>query len=342
MYKVGVIGFGKMGMLHGALINGSGKAKLVAICDKSWVMRFGFQRVYPGVKVFDDLDKMLNKIDLDIIIIATPTFNHMESVLKCIDRGCHVFVEKPLTTSFEKAKEIYDAAKKKEIIIQVGFCNRFCPSINIGKQKLDKGVIGVVKSAEAYMYIADVFEQHSGWRYSKEASGGGVLMDFGIHMLDQMCWYFGKVENVTSSSKKLYSKEVEDELEAKIKFSNGISVDFKTSWSKADYRKSYSKIIIYGDSGKMIVTDQTLEIYDIEDRKISDFTYPDLYEGAFMDIGGINYSQQIASFLHMIEDMSIMETNLKDAVYDQMIIEDMYKSTETKKTIICDKGGWLN
>lgn len=331
MLKVGIIGYGKMGILHGALINGSQKAKVIAICDKSWVMRFGIKKVYPSVQTFSNVNDMLSKVDLDVVVISTPTFNHVESALLCIEKNIDLFIEKPLASTYDDAKKLYDIATQKGVKIQIGFCNRFAPSIAKGKELLDKGIVGEVNEAKAFMYIADVFEQHSGWRYSKSASGGGVLMDFGIHMLDQLCWYFGKIDTVEAHAQKLYSKEVEDELQADISFKQGVKVQFETSWSKEEYRKTYARLEISGTKGSMIVTDQTLDIYDNEGKQIENLVYPDLYGGAFMDVGGILYSKQMETFLNVLENRQT--TNLESAVYVQKVIKEIYKSVESNKKV---------
>lgn len=331
MLKVGIIGYGKMGILHGALVNGTHEAKIVAVCDMSWVMRFGIKRVYPSVKTYKDVDKMLNECELDVVIISTPTFNHVESATKCIEKGCNVFIEKPLASNYEDAKRLYDLAESKGAKVQVGFCNRFAPTIAKGKELYDNNAIGNISKAKAYMYIADVFEPHTGWRYSKKLSGGGVLMDFGIHMLDQMCWYFGNVKELEAKAQNPYSKEVEDELQAHLVFENGIDVDFETSWSKENYRKTYARLELFGEKGKMIVTDQTLEVFDLEDNKIEDYVYPDLYGGAFMDVGGILYSKQMEAFFDVLNGKT--EANIAGAVYDQFVISKIYDSVNNNTKI---------
>lgn len=331
MLKVGIIGYGKMGILHGALVNGSQKAKVIAVCDKSWVMRFGIKKAYRSVKTFSDVKEMLNSVKLDAVIISTPTFNHVESALLCIEKNIDLFIEKPLASSYEDAKRLYDAATQKGVKIQIGFCNRFAPSIAKGKEFLDAGLIGNAKDVKAYMYIADVLEPHTGWRYSKAASGGGVLMDFGIHMLDQLCWYFGKIETVEAHARKLYSKEVEDELQAYIFYDQGVRVRFETSWSKEEYRKTYARLEIKGTKGKMIVTDQTLAVFDNEGRQIEDLVYPDLYGGSYMDVGGILYSKQMEAFLDVLENRQA--TNLESAVYVQKAIKEIYNSVKLKRMV---------
>lgn len=331
MLRVGIIGYGKMGILHGALINGTQKAKVVAVCDKSLVMRFGIKRVYSSVRTYSKVDDMLKKEKLDVVIISTPTFNHVESAMRCIENGCDIFIEKPLATSYSDAYKLYKMAEEKNVKIQVGFCNRFAPSIAKGKKMLDSGIIGQPLQADAYMFIADVFEAHNGWRYDKKMSGGGVLMDFGIHMLDQICWYFGKIDNVQAQARRLYSKQVEDELQAKIEFKNKVKVRYETSWSKEEYRKSYARLEIKGTEGSMIVTDQTLDIYDLDGNVLHNFVYPDLYDGAFMDVGGILYSKQMQYFMDVLDDSH--KSNLESSVYVQQVIEKIYESVSKKEII---------
>lgn len=334
MIRVGIIGYGKMGILHGGLINATNKAKVTAICDKSWVMRFGIKKVYPEARTFSNVEDMLNKTKLDAVIITTPTFHHAKAALLCMKRHCNLFIEKPLASFYEDSRRLYKVAKREGIKIQVGFCNRFNPAISKGKYLLDQGVIGIPKEAKAFMYIADVLEEQSGWRYSKSASGGGVLMDFGIHMLDQLCWYFGRIQSVKADAEKLYSREVEDELRADLVFAKGVHVVFHTSWSKEQYRKSYARLEIQGTDGSMAVTDQTLDIYDREGNRVRQYVYPDLYSGAYIDIGGLWFSKQMEAFLEVIEGKR--EPNLKSALYVQKAVKEIYKSVELHERVNID------
>ncbi len=334
MLRAGIIGFGKMGILHGALVNGSNVAEVVAICDKSKVMKFGIKRVYPKAKVFSDVDEMLSSSNLDIVIISTPTFNHFESATKSLRSGCHVFIEKPLALSYEEAQAIAEEAKKSNRIVQVGFCDRFAPSIRKAKSFVEQGKVGDIERVVANIYAADVFEAHTGWRYNKKLSGGGVLIDFGIHMVDWLCWYFGAVKKVTAQQKMIYSKEVEDEVSAKFWFENGITADYECSWSKEGYRKAYHRMEIYGTKGKMVVTDQTIDIFDSSDNKVEDYVYPDLYDGAFMDVGGLLFSKQMEAFLDAVNTST--QSNLDSSVYVQKVVERLYESAEKECEITVD------
>ena len=159
-------------------------------------------------------------------------------------------------------------------------------------------------------------------------------MDFGIHMLDQLCWYFGEIDTVQAKAKRIYSKEVEDEVQALISFEQGTKVEFETSWSKEAYRKTYIRLEIKGTKGNMIVTDQTLDIFGSEGKQIENLVYPDLYGGAYMDVGGILYSRQMEAFLNAVAGKQ--PTNLESAVYVQKVIEKIYLSAEQEKIVSVD------
>ncbi len=329
MHKIGIIGFGKMGMLHGALLNGSGWGKVVAICDKSFAMRVGFKKVYPDAHMYKDARKMVEKEDLDIVIVTTPTFNHMESALLALNNNCHVFIEKPLAITSAQAEKINEAAEEKHKVVQVGFCNRFASTLNYGKKLIEKGEIGNITQVDCVMYISDVFEPHVGWRYKKSLSGGGVLLDFGIHLLDILLWYFGAASCVRAEQKRLYSKEVEDELSTSLLFESGVRANLDVSWSKKEYRKSYTRLNIIGDAGKIEATDQTLMIYDGSGRLKQEFTYPDLYDGCFMDVGGLLFSHQMESFMDNIDKNEVCAgASAKEAVMVQKMIEEIYQKAE--------------
>ena len=341
MYKVGIIGFGKMGMLHGALLAGSRQATIAAICDKSAVMRLGFKHVYKNVHAYSDAKKMFEKERLDAVLVTTPTFNHKESVQLAVENKCAVFVEKPLAINAEQAQYICEMADAKNAVIQIGFCNRFLPSVLKAGELLEDKRIGKIEHVEAQMFIGDVFEEHTGWRYKPELSGGGALIDFGIHMLDLLIHFFGEIETVNAETKQLYSRLVEDEASVEILFKSGVVCDFETSWSKKEFRKSYTKMEIQGDAGRIVLTDQTLELFDMDGEKLEEYTYPDLYPGCFMDLGGLLLSYQMDSFLKNISGKKL-EKRMQgctpyEALYVQRVIESIYRSAEIKDAVGVNK-----
>ena len=323
-YKTAVIGFGKMGMLHGAQSNIHPDMKLVAVCEKAMFTRSAFKSVMKGVNFYGDYKKLIDKEKPDAVFITTPTFNHHEVAVYAAGAGCAVFCEKPLASTYAQAKEMADAVQRAGVKSFVGFHNRFWPTIAKGKELLDAGAIGTVQSVDAKMYIGDVFAAEEGWRYDPKMSGGGALIDFGIHMVDLLVWYFGDVTSLSCSTKKLYSKLVEDEASASFTFASGLQASFDTSWSKDNFRKASPILTIKGESGEMEVTEQTL-VVKTKDNGEQRFTHPDLYRGDYADIAGISYALEMQAFYGEMQGRP-SGLDIAHGARIQKIVDDMYTS----------------
>lgn len=326
--RTGVIGFGKMGLLHGALASMQDDMELCAVCEKTMFIRNAFRSVMKNVHFYSDYRKMFQKEELEAVVIATPTFCHAEEVEYAAQHGIAIFCEKPLTVNGTSAEKLARLVNEKGLPSLVGFTNRFLPTITKGKELVEQSVVGEIRSIRAEMYIGDVFKDNSGWRYKPEMSGGGVLIDFGIHMVDLLVWYFGKITAVEAKMSSIYSKFVEDEMSAMIYFENGLKADFATSWSKMDYRKSSPILTIEGGSGVLIVTDQTIDIKrgDITQQ----ITHPDLYKGDYVDIAGINYTLEMKAFLGEIKGKK-SGIDIEQGAYVQRVVDAMYRSAKSGK-----------
>jgi predicted dehydrogenase len=331
--KVGIAGFGKMGMLHGALAKQLKDVELTAITDTSRIILHAFRKFLPNTRFYTSHKKMLEECALDALIIATPVFSHAPIALDAIEKNIDVFIEKPLTNTFESAHKLLDAVNGKKIISMVGFCLREAPSFQEAKEAISSGVVGRVECIKAQMYAADVLSEQKGWRYKKEASGGGALMDLGIHILDLLYWYFGKVQNVSAIAKKIYSEEVEDEVEGDIEFKNGARAKIMVSWSNPDFRKAYARIEITGEKGVLTATDQTLQIINRQTGKEEKLTFPDMYKGYHIDIGGALYSTQMAKFITAVKNRVNPGSDIESACNIQNIVDKIYLSARQGKKI---------
>jgi len=333
-YKVGIVGFGKMGILHGGLLNSYENVELVAVADKSLFVLEGFKSVKPSLNYYTSYEKMINNEELDAIVITTPTFLHMEVAIMAAKKGIDVFVEKPLCNNVNDGMKLLDVAKSSNSAVFVAFCVRENPIFKYGRSIVKEGKYGEIKKISSYMFIADVLKSESGWRYDPKKSGGGVVMDFGIHMLDLLYTYFGEISSVDAKVNKIYSKKVEDESEVQIKFSSGVNASFETSWSKEEYRKSYQKIVIEYEDVVLEITDQTCITKNKMGEIIEKKVYPDLYEGYFFDIGGALYSNQIETYMKYIsKDNNDRLKSLREGIYIQKIVEKIYESANLSKSV---------
>jgi predicted dehydrogenase len=331
--RVAIIGFGKMGLLHGALLNQIQDVELVAIVDKSTMIRRAFRSVLPTVRYYNAHEKMLQAEDsLDAVVIATPIFSHAQIVTAAINCGLHVFVEKPLAMTYSEAIGVKDVwSSKPNLIVQIGFDHRWMATFRECKGLLDKRELGRIRHVRAEMYIGDVLSPQKGWRYDPKTSGGGVLIDFTVHLIDLLHWFFGEVTEVSMNAKRVFSEKVEDEIEGKLKFKDGFFATINSSWSSPVHRKSYTRLEIEGCNGSVTVTDQTIDIAVAESR--ARYSDPELYSGYFMDIAGPHFSLQMQDYINCIKSKRRPNADLTSAIYVQKIVDNMYRSANLGTSI---------
>ncbi len=322
--KIGIVGFGKMGIMHGALLHAMEGVELAAITDTSKFMLSGFKALFPQVRTYQSYQRMIDDCRLDGIIVATPSFSHIEIAKYAISRNVHVFIEKPLSNEVQSCEELLALSAGSSSIVMIGFCMRYNPMFAKAKELIDSGALGEIESAAAAIYCSDVLSEQAGWRFNPKQSGGGVLIDFAVHMLDMLYYYFGEVAEVSGRTQRIHSREVEDEVHAALRFRSGATGTLHGSWSKPEYRKPFYQIEATGSLGRLKVTDQELRL----ERETGTDTsyYPDLYTGSYIDIGGPHFSEQIAHFISSIRDKTEPGTDLASGFYVQTLVDAIYRS----------------
>ncbi|MCS7462975.1 Gfo/Idh/MocA family oxidoreductase [Paenibacillus doosanensis] len=326
--RVGIIGFGKMGMLHGALLHSIENVELVAITDTSKFVLNGFKSLFPNIRVFTSYEKMIDSCDLHAVIIATPSFNHVSIAKYALERGLDLFIEKPLSNTLKDCKELLQLAQNRNAVVMIGFCMRYNPMFAKGKEIVDSRIVGDIIKADAYIYCSDVLSQQSGWRFDPAISGGGVLIDFAVHMVDLLYHYFGNASAVSGNISSVYSRQVEDETTAELYFQSGLQATLHASWSKPEYRKPFYKIEIAGSLGSLSITDQDIQL---NVGGIEKTYYPEHYEGYYIDIGGPHFSKQMESFVKSVQTRQEPKANLTAGLHTQNIINAIYTSAATGK-----------
>jgi len=339
--NIGIVGFGKMGMLHAAILNQMDNVNLIAISEKNSFIRSAAKSVIPNFHYYKEYNKMIDSENLDAIIVCTPPFTHIDIAEYAIKKNIHVFIEKPLSNRLDTAQNLKKILTNTNKICMVGYCMRYTPTFKKAKKLLDDGVIGIIKKAYAGAFIADVFKPETGWRYDSALSGGGVVIEFSVHMIDLLCWYFGEVASLSAITKKLYSLDVEDEASIDFIFVNGCKAKIDTSWSKEDYRKSFFMIEISGSLGTLKVTDQTILIKTAD--KEENIYYPDVYESNFIDIAGGQYSEQMVDFVNSCTIKEKSQNFFESAFHVQNVVDAIYRSAQTgEKVDLEEQNGYKN
>lgn len=251
--RIGIVGFGRMGITHYSIINTHPAVEMTAIADTSSMMLGMIKKYLPDTKMFEDYKDLLNSGLVDAVIVCTPSVMHYEVCKMAAEKGICVFCEKPFTTSPEQARKLADMFEQKGLVNQVGYVYRFDVVFNKVKEMLNQKLIGKVCHVNVQFLSSTISktQPEKGWR-SKRENGGGATYEMGSHVIDLMEYFFGKPQRIIGTlMNQVYSEAVEDISEAQIVYGEGISANIYVNWSDYTYRKPMLKMDIHGTKGKI-------------------------------------------------------------------------------------------
>jgi predicted dehydrogenase len=329
MIKAGIIGLGKMGLSHAAIVNPHPSVDLVAVCDTSSLILDGFKK-FSEIKVYSDYVKMIDSENLDFVVVATPTKLHYKMVRYAMEKGIHTFCEKPFSLTVKEGEDLIKLAEEKNLVNQVGYHNHFIGTFRELKRLLKAGVLGDLVHFTGEAYGPVVTKEKGGTWRSDPVEGGGCLFDYASHVLNLIQEIIGKpVKAEGSQLKKIYSKEVEDAVYSVLTLESGLSGILSVNWSDETYRKMSTSLTILGKKGKIICDATEIKIYLKEaDNKegldkgwtikyITDFEIPVNFY-----LRGEEYSAQIDNFVDCVLKKKQSEINsFKQALITDKVID---------------------
>lgn len=335
MIKAAIIGLGKMGLSHCAIINAHPDFNLVAVCDMSSLV-LEVMNKYAHIKTYSDYAKMIDENDLDCLFVATPTKFHADMVLYALQRNLHIFCEKPFSLTLQQGKKMIDLANQNKLTNQVGYHNRFIGTFNYFRQLIDSGIIGDIYHfiGEAYGPVV-VNKKGSTWR-SEAAEGGGCLFDYSSHVINLIEFILGKIVTVDGTQlKKIYSRQVEDAVYSSLSLESGISGYLSVNWSDETYRKMSTQLTVLGTEGKIISDAQEIKIYlKKEDKKRGlekgwNIRYiTDLTDNVNFYLRGEEYSAQIDYFAKSIKERNPNNKSSFESAYHTDEVIELLKNYE--------------
>ena len=316
---VGVIGMGKMGLLHASIVNTLPGVLLSAIYDKnSIVVRFTKQ-AFTEVDVTDNLEKF-SGFNLDAVYVTTPIPTHFSIVKAIYSMGIarHLFVEKTLASDYEQATQLCQEAKAAGGVTMVGYMSRFAPTFKKAKTLLQEKVIGKVISFSAYAYASDFV----GVKSKSLPDKGGATRDLGAHIIDLSLWFFGDLE---VELPKMAPPAREDNLNGtyfKVRGSNGLVGEFDISWCKEGYRLPEFGLMISGSKGSITVN---ADFVKLEKSGVDLLIWHkhDLYCNAPFFLGTPEYYWEDEHFVNSILNGGITRSDFNTASKVDSLIDEM-------------------
>ncbi len=197
--RLGLIGCGMVGGLRGAAIARMPSVRLVAVSDVDQT-RAATVAGRCGATIEPDWRSLVYRMDIDGVIVATPPPLHAEMCIEALTAGKHVLCEKPLARAPDECRKILDAADASGRVLATGFNYRFYPAIKKARAILDSGLIGELDHVRSYAGHPGESEFTHPWVHDASVTGGGTLMDNGIHIIDLTQYFLGGVAEVKGFS----------------------------------------------------------------------------------------------------------------------------------------------
>jgi len=268
--RVGVVGLGFAGNVHTMAYKKIPGVEVVALAglEEDRLQLMGKEYSIPNL--YSRWEDLVARSDLDAVSVCTPNYLHAPVAIAALESGKHVLCEKPLARNTEEAQSMVDAALRNRRVLQTAFNHRQRGDIMILKQYIDSGTLGKIYYAKGYWMRRQGIPGLGSWFTSKELSGGGPLIDLGVHVLDQLMFLLGEPE-ITTVSASTYAEfgprgrgvrrsglqkmfvgadfDVEDLATAFMRTEDGATVCLEASWAvQADYDDDFG-LDLYGTEG---------------------------------------------------------------------------------------------
>ena len=347
--KIAMIGAGNISHAHIQHYRKMDNAEVYAICDINEERLNETADEYGITRRYTDVDTMLADLpELDAADVCVWNCNHAECAIKALNAGLHVMCEKPMAYNTQQAIAMKEAADKNGKLLMIGFVLRFSDEARIAKEFIDKGYIG-----EVYYSKAQYLCRHGnpgGWFGDKSRSGGGPVIDLGVHVIDLTRYLMGNPKPVSvyaAAYEKLGNRphlknhvgwiprdakpddpcDVEDFAVALIRYDNGAVTQLETSYSING--EGAGNKILYGTKGGMDLTNG-LKIYGEYNDFLTDFhVHTDNYKES-QDF----FAAEMAHFVDCIVNGTECRAKAEDGIEVMKILDAIYLSAKTGHEVI--------
>lgn len=258
--RIAVVGLGKMGLSHFAMVNAHPKVETIA-CDGAGFMVDVLSRNI-AAPIHRDYDAMLAQERLDAVVIATPSRLHAPMVSAALDRGLHVFCEKPFCLDWQDSMRLAGIAAEKGRVAQVGYHYRYVGAFQEMKRIVETGALGRITHVLAEAYGPVVLRPKRGTWRTQKSEGGGCLYDYAAHPINLLNWVFGMPTRVSGSVlTSIFSEAIDDQVTATLGWDNGPTAQLSVNWSDESHRKMTTRITMIGTNGRLFADRQECQTF---------------------------------------------------------------------------------
>lgn len=319
--RVAVVGFGKMGMVHAGILNVLSDVELVAICERSGLVRRFLRKALRNVAVVEDVAK-LSGFNLDAVYVTTPIAAHFPIVRSLYEEGVarNIFVEKTLASNFAEAEQLCSLAEKHGGATMVGYLRRFCVTFMKAKELIDGGVLGSISSFRAHAFSSDFFGVDADAKV--KVPRVGVVRELGCHALDLAFWLFGRFNVKEASVEASLNGSVADSAHFVVESVEGVSGEFNVSWCQEGYRLPEVDFSVEGSAGCLSVNDDEV-VLKLKSGVSRRWFRHDLNDAVGFWLGIPEYYRENLHFVQSLVGGGKPEPSFKAAAEVDRLIDDV-------------------
>ncbi|MEM3660378.1 MAG: Gfo/Idh/MocA family oxidoreductase [Thermoproteota archaeon] len=285
--KIGIclVGCGFIGSTHAERWRQIPEARLVACVDLEKERAKFFEETYGFQECGEELDRFLRLDTVDVVDVCTPTYTHKDIVLKCLEQGKHVIVEKPISLKLSDAREMIRRAADSRLKLMVAHVLRFWGEYVLAKRLITEGAIGEPSVARAYRQSAFPSWAWENW-HDYLNKGGGVFVDMSIHDVDFLRWSIGEVEEVYAQGGTYVRRNASshDYTHALLKFKNGAIAYVEGSWIMPEDYPFTTFLEVAGTRGILQVDNQSTATVSLHRRGRVDRFTPFEKDGYYLEL----------------------------------------------------------
>jgi len=345
MLGVGIIGCGMIARFHAAALAEIPQTKLVALQSRNPASADKVkQAVGSDARYYSSIEEMLRHPGLDLVIICTPSGNHLEPARLAAAAGKHVVVEKPLEITLERCDQLIEACDKAGVKLCTIFPSRFADANLVVKKAVEEGRFGRLTLGETTVkwWRSQEYYDEGGWKGTQALDGGGAMMNQAIHNVDLLQWLMGPVARISAFTASLAHEriDVEDTAVACLQFRSGaLGVIQATTSVWPGLPKT---IGIHGNQGSAVVEQEDLLRWEFAREQDSDAAVRQRFAQKVGASGGSSnpaaisheyHRRQLADFVEAIETGRPPLVDGKEGRKAVEIILGIYESARTGRAV---------
>jgi len=342
----GIVGTGSVADKHAQALLDAGGAELRAVQNRTREKAEKLAQEH-SVEVEPTFESLLQRSDIDVVCVTTPTGTHAQLVIPALQAGKHVLCEKPLDINLSRIDAMIEAAQSNERILACIFQSRFGTGVRKTRDALEKGRFGQLTlcNVNTRSWRSQEYYDQGGWRGTWELDGGGALMNQGIHGVDLLQWLVGMPSEVHAFAATLAHQriETEDTLLANLRFPHGALGNIECATSA--YPGFARTIEISGDTGSVFLKDDRIVHWEFaeplpEDESIrNSSSEEDMKSGASdpMAISTRGHQLQIEDMVRAIRNHSEVAIPGHEGRNAVALIEAIYRSAKSGETVTVEQ-----